>query len=198
MQKICSKCGLEKVLCSDFFRDKRMKLGYKSHCKLCDISIVRTPLTFEKRKQYQLARKARKPYVRSREQRDRYNALARLKLVDKEAKSASDKRYRQSVKGKAQRFLCKARRRSRTRVHLFKADDWRMICEVFGNVCAYCKAARPLVRDHFVPLFLGGQTIVGNIAPSCHSCNSKKQSKLPFDWCGSLLYEEVFGKLNKS
>ena len=48
--------------------------------------------------------------------------------------------------------------------------DW------FGNMCAYCGGASPLVEEHVVPMNrrLVGLHAWGNIVPACVSCNAVK------------------------
>lgn len=86
----------------------------------------------------------------------------------------------------------KERQRIRARVQRHKerglpADlrvaDWRRILAVFDNKCAYCGSPAPkLVKEHFIPKFLGGGLTKNNIVPACPSCNADKSSKHPLDW----------------
>ncbi len=60
----------------------------------------------------------------------------------------------------------------------FSAQDWQQVVEDFGNCCAYCGAKGELVMDHIIPInkqFLGEHRL-GNLAPACRGCNSKKAS----------------------
>lgn len=52
--------------------------------------------------------------------------------------------------------------------------EWIEKCALLGNVCIYCGEARPLTRDHKVPLSRGGTDDIGNITPACRSCNTRK------------------------
>lgn len=53
-------------------------------------------------------------------------------------------------------------------------QEWREKCELFANLCAYCGEARPLTRDHKIPLVRGGTDDISNIVPACRPCNSRK------------------------
>jgi 5-methylcytosine-specific restriction endonuclease McrA len=63
-----------------------------------------------------------------------------------------------------------------------KPEQWREICETFGNVCAYCLRARRLTRDHVIPIARGGRDEPANVVPACQPCNSSKGRKLLALW----------------
>ena len=52
--------------------------------------------------------------------------------------------------------------------------EWIAKRDLLGNVCMYCGEAKPLTRDHKVPISAGGSNDIKNIVPSCQSCNSRK------------------------
>jgi len=52
--------------------------------------------------------------------------------------------------------------------------EWVDKCALLGNVCFYCGEAKPLTRDHKVPLTRGGSDDIENIIPACRSCNTRK------------------------
>lgn len=54
-------------------------------------------------------------------------------------------------------------------------SQWRLIQELFGGRCAYCKEIKsPLSIDHVISFSRGGLHIWQNVVPACRSCNSKK------------------------
>lgn len=53
-------------------------------------------------------------------------------------------------------------------------QEWREKRALLGNVCFYCGEAKPLTRDHKIPLVLGGTDDITNILPACARCNSRK------------------------
>lgn len=61
--------------------------------------------------------------------------------------------------------------------------EWYAAIEAFGSVCAYCGSATKLTIDHVVPISKGGQHRVGNVVPSCQSCNSSKGDRDLEDFC---------------
>jgi len=53
--------------------------------------------------------------------------------------------------------------------------------------CYWCKRrTAPATRhvDHIIPLAKGGAHVVGNLCVSCRRCNTRKQAKLPEEFCG--------------
>jgi len=59
----------------------------------------------------------------------------------------------------------------------FTAKEWEAILKAFNGLCAYCDSEGPMTIEHLDPLSKGGKNIVGNIAPACHPCNSRKSDK---------------------
>lgn len=70
----------------------------------------------------------------------------------------------------------------------FTAEEFRLLCEVYENKCAYCHSELPLVPDHMTPLSRGGSNYIDNIVPACESCNSKKHT---------MTYDEYIERLSK-
>lgn len=52
----------------------------------------------------------------------------------------------------------------------------------FGGMCAYCRTRKHKHWDHVVPLIKGGRHAIGNLLPSCASCNLAKGAKLLAEW----------------
>ena len=62
--------------------------------------------------------------------------------------------------------------------------EWIDKCALLGNVCIYCGEAKPLTRDHKVPLTRGGSDYIENIVPACLSCNVRKQARTALEFLG--------------
>lgn len=56
-------------------------------------------------------------------------------------------------------------------------EEWLARVEQYAGRCAYCGGAKPLTRDHDVPLSRGGTDFIENILPACQSCNSRKNTR---------------------
>ncbi len=77
-----------------------------------------------------------------------------------------------------------ALRRAKARARELRRSAWWKR-RIAAGVCHYCGrrvGAKALTLDHVVPLVRGGKSVRANIVPACKSCNSKKQSLLPWEW----------------
>lgn len=54
------------------------------------------------------------------------------------------------------------------------AEEWFILCFVFGFRCACCKEVNKLTPDHIIPVSRGGSSWLWNIQPLCMRCNSAK------------------------
>ena len=61
----------------------------------------------------------------------------------------------------------------------FTEQDWARLVARYRGRCAYC-GERPdtLHREHVIPIARGGRHSIGNILPSCPTCNYRKKTKL--------------------
>ena len=95
----------------------------------------------------------------------------------REAKRVSFEKWR--VAHLQERAQTQARRRARERgaVGSHTLGEWLEKCALFGRRCFYCGEARPLTRDHKVPLIRGGSDFIDNIVPACRRCNCSKGTR---------------------
>jgi len=56
-------------------------------------------------------------------------------------------------------------------------DLQQSLTALFEGLCAYCGTRSANTWDHIVPVHRGGQSVIGNILPACHNCNSSKGTK---------------------
>jgi 5-methylcytosine-specific restriction endonuclease McrA len=57
----------------------------------------------------------------------------------------------------------------------FTAEEFKALCESYGNRCLACGDTEAVLQaDHVVPLTRGGSNDIGNIQPLCGPCNRKK------------------------
>lgn len=126
----------------------------------------------------------------------------------KEQDRETDKKYRDSEKGKAKRAEWNDNHRDKLRLKVskrrarladvddgFTIEDWNKTLETFGNKCVYCESRDTPTIDHWIPLARGGRHHIGNIVPACKSCNYKKKDKLPQNFCGKEIYQRIAGGL---
>lgn len=60
--------------------------------------------------------------------------------------------------------------------------EWKDCKKYFDNKCAYCGEAKPLAKDHFIPVVKNGGYEKRNIIPACKNCNSSKNKADFYDW----------------
>lgn len=82
----------------------------------------------------------------------------------------------------ARAFAVNRRARMAGAVGSHTALEWREKCAMFNNFCFYCGEAKPLSRDHLVPLCRGGPNDISNIVPACKSCNSRKGRRTAWEY----------------
>ena len=70
-----------------------------------------------------------------------------------------------------------------------KTEDLQSISEYFeeanGLTCVYCGSDNPTRWDHLYPVSKGGDTVPGNLVPSCQPCDDSKQNKTLEEWFNS-------------
>ncbi len=90
----------------------------------------------------------------------------------------ANSRYRGNAIGNAQNLLVR-NILSNLGEESFNNEDWENTKIHFENKCAYCGSKEQLVMDHVVPINREslGEHRLGNLVPSCRSCNSKKGNK---------------------
>jgi len=101
---------------------------------------------------------------------------------NKEKISTSQKRYRQTERG---RRICALGTRNhnilkRANGTGITTQQWEDIIRKYNYRCAYCGKRCYLTQDHIIPLSRGGEHSPDNIVPACSECNGKKGVRL--DW----------------
>lgn len=87
-------------------------------------------------------------------------------------------RYRGNAIGNAQNLLIR-NVLSNLGNESFSEEDWNNTKKYFGNKCVYCGETTQLLIEHAIPINKEklGEHRLGNIVPSCKSCNDKKSDK---------------------
>lgn len=133
-------------------------------------------------------KKSRESYLRNKEKviartMERYWADPR-KWRDREQKWIKNNRDKKRAAYK--RWYAKKRGSSGDGI---TAENWENIKDIWGSRCAYCANQNAeLTQDHVIPLSRGGQHEIGNVVPSCKSCNSSKGNKLLGEWKPQFRY----------
>ena len=87
-------------------------------------------------------------------------------------------RYKGNPIGNAQNLLVR-NILSRLGDEQFSDVQWQEVMKEFGHSCAYCGAEGKPVMDHVIPINKQalGEHRLGNLVPSCRSCNAKKSQQ---------------------
>lgn len=75
------------------------------------------------------------------------------------------------VKGSRSERLARAREAG---THTYA--DFQAMVDAYDGACLKCGLVTPLVQDHVIPIYRGGNDLITNIQPLCRPCNSGKGS----------------------
>lgn len=91
--------------------------------------------------------------------------------------STSNSRYKEYAIGNAQNLFIR-NILGKIGHESFTRNDWGFTKDFFGLKCAYCGAETDLVMDHVIPINKDqmGEHRLGNLVPSCKSCNNEKHN----------------------
>lgn len=169
---VCTSCGEEKPITA-FHLDKRWGIP-RRQCKEC--AKARTRAAW--------ARGYRPPAETQKRARDNWNvrhadvrsAYFKARAADPDVRRRTNDRRNAWLNstGKGREYV--HRRRSRMQGDL-TAEQWRVICELYGNHCLVCGCVDVTI-DHIVPISKGGENTAQNVQPLCKSCNSKKGQRI--------------------
>ena len=194
--KTCKWCGLTKEL-SEFYEG-----GWGKKCKVCvraraqkyrrehleqyaeyDKARANQPQRVEARRKYQEEHKEeiseyKKKWAEENEasvdaSRRKHYELHRDEIV------ARSKKWGEENPEKVRQAKANNSRKRRAAKHAssgsFTAEEFKALCETYGNKCLACGDTEAFLEaDHVVPLTRGGSNDIGNIQPLCGTCNRKK------------------------
>lgn len=179
--KICSVCLKELPATNEYFyTHKTGQYGLGGKCKEC------------RKQEYE----GRKPYYQNYHvaHRDERNNSARERDKKRRSeRSASHKKWRHKNPEKWRLIVSRRRSRKLLSVDDLTEEQWTTTLTHFGGCCAVCGKPPGLwhiiVKDHWVPVSLGGATTATNIVPLCHStqggiggCNNEKHNRPALEW----------------
>ncbi len=189
--KICSKCGVEKLI-TEFIPCKKGKFGARGECKACKKKYD-SVYNRENRK----ANAARERKYRG----DHKEQIAKQKLKwqrsHKKSYVKSNAKYIGTVKGKASLARRNSNRKTKEKgvKNTLTSNQFKEIICMQNNLCADCgrkftDELKP-TRDHIIPVYLGGALTFGNVQALCRPCNSRKRNKIDFGKAISEILVEV-------
>lgn len=199
--KACKGCGVEKDL-AEFYKHPQKADGHFNKCKLCISARVRQNRRerLEQYAEYEKARanlphrvEARRKYQEEHneeisEYKNQWSAENEEKVTasklayyerNRDEIIARSKKWGEDNPEKVRAAKADNRRKRRAAKHAspgsFTAEEFRVLCESYGNRCLACGDTEAVLEaDHVVPLTRGGTDDIGNIQPLCGSCNRKK------------------------
>ena len=112
-------------------------------------------------------------------------ATARRRQKTRRVKAAQGKIWEQKNPDKVRSKRHKRRAKKMFAEGSFSDRDIQDILSRQKNNCFWCKNPIQVGKhsaDHYIPLNRGGTNWPSNIVVACHSCNSKKGDKLPYEF----------------
>src|SRR5215207_6803004 len=146
--------------------------GHFNKCKVC-VRAGAQKYRREHSEQYAQCEKARANLPHRVEARRKYQE------EHKEQISEYKKKWAANNSEKVRRAKTNNLRKRRAARHAsrgsFTVQEFKELCESYGNKCLACGDAEAVLEaDHVVPLTKGGTDSISNIQPLCGSCNRKK------------------------
>lgn len=180
MTKQCPTCKEFKPE-TGFSRNKRSKDGLQTYCKPCAAAMVRahkaTPEGREKLRKRRRAEQGTASYKAARRERLRRPEVRKRR---RELALVTNRKFRQSEKGKLTMARAKAKRRAKERAleHSLTVQEWTEIKNRQKGKCFWCHKKAELHKDHVIPVSKGGPFNKENIVGACQSCNQIKGAKM--------------------
>lgn len=106
----------------------------------------------------------------------RYPHLQQRNLEKHRERYANDPAYRKAYNARVN--VANHKRRARIQSSGSHTDqEWIELCAKYDHRCLCCGEAKPLTKDHVLPLSLGGDNTIQNLQPLCLACNLRKHAK---------------------
>lgn len=165
MKKTCFKCpekGPQPI--GNFYKHPATADGYLNKCKDCT------------KKDVAKNREARLDYYKEYDRR-RYHDGSHAQKTRNQDRTILRK-WRRENPEKVLAQYSKRRALKLSAKGSFTGEEFKALCEFYGNCCLCCGGNKPLTVDHVIPLSKGGRNSIENIQPLCGSCNSSKGVKV--------------------
>lgn len=190
--KTCRLCDTKKSIV-EFGKNSNMRDGYQSLCKPCYHDHVYLPnkdKITERSVRWQKDNPDRVKKIKDNWRQNNSNKIIassrKYYNTHRESILARNKAWcvQNPVKAR-ERTLRRLARKNKNIIFPFSKTMLSERMSVFDNRCAYCGGPFDHI-DHLKPLSMGGAHCLGNLRPSCQSCNLQKGAMNPFDWLASL------------
>lgn len=208
-------CGIEKPL-DEFYENKRYRGGYTRRCKSCiaAAAVEWAASNPQRRRDIRLGWNSRNKDQKcesARSLRERNLAdggddyrkselerAARWRKENPEKVAATEKRARRKrIETKPHEERARGQRATARRRHRIEiadgvgvsGDDIKIAMKHQKGKCWWCgcRLEKDYHVDHRIALSKGGRHDPSNIVLACPKCNLRKNSKMPWEFCGRLL-----------
>jgi 5-methylcytosine-specific restriction endonuclease McrA len=185
--KVCRVCGEFKEYSEYHARKKGSKDGYRNDCKSCRLSIEKERYWKDRDRRVSQQSKYNHDHKeiissKARNKRKQFPELIRSqekKRYLKHRRKRIDFQIEYQRKNPEKVAIVQAKRRAwkMNSPGSFSLEEWKNLCELYGNRCLACHEEKLLTIDHVIPLSRGGTNTIDNIQPLCRSCNCQKSTK---------------------
>lgn len=170
--KICCKCKRSKTY-SEYYGNRRSSDGAGSVCIACEQIRLRTLYLARREEIKKRTKEWRKAHPEAfKASRSKHYEANKAKMKARSLQWSRENKEAGATKQIRRRVRKKGNGGSHT------TREWMDLCLLHGGQCLCCgTTAKPLTRDHVVPVEHGGSNNIDNIQPLCKSCNSTKGAK---------------------
>lgn len=182
--KPCSRCKQIKLF-TEFNKQTKAADGRQSKCRQCEVEVRRD--YYLRNKDREIARVSKWHKTTEKGKANRLIHGNKSGIPRKPAKprayvpvaEQSEKtRIRLQAKGAKSRMKRRANFRDAEKKLITNSDLKRLL----RQPCIYCGSSQRISIDHIIPLARGGRHSIGNLAPACFDCNTRKSARLITEW----------------
>ena len=182
--KPCSRCKQIKLL-TEFNKQTKAVDGRQSKCRDCEVEVRRN--YYLRNREREIARVNQWHLTTEKGQANRLKygnksgvprKPAKPKVYIPLAQQSEKTRIRLQAKGAKSRMKRRANFRNAEKSLITNNDLKRLL----RQSCLYCQSKDRITIDHIIPLARGGRHSIGNLAPACFDCNTRKGAKLVTEW----------------
>jgi 5-methylcytosine-specific restriction endonuclease McrA len=182
--KACSRC--KQVLpYGAFNKDNSAISGLQSRCRECEREVRRDYYLRNKDKEvarvsnwHKTTEKGKANRLKHGNRSGKPRKAAKPKVYIPVAEQDEKTRIRLQAKGAKSRMKRRASFRNAEKNKITNND----LKQLLRQSCIYCGSPDRISIDHIIPLARGGRHSIGNLAPACFDCNTRKSARFVTEW----------------